>query len=82
MGVAVRDERDGAAWEPNPGAEEAEVATRAVELLLQLRADARAERDWESADDVREGLERVGVVVKDSQAGTQWEWSSCGTSEE
>jgi cysteinyl-tRNA synthetase len=51
-------------------------ATRAlaalVEAELAVRAKARAERDWATADAVRDRLAAAGVVVEDSPTGPRW----------
>jgi cysteinyl-tRNA synthetase len=49
-------------------------AERLVQLLLELRAEARAYRDWLLADRIRAGLSEVGVVVEDTPQGTRWRW--------
>ena len=43
-----------------------------VESQLTARADARATRDFGTADAVRKALEAKGVVIEDSAAGTRW----------
>jgi len=43
-----------------------------VDLLLQVRADARARADWAGADAIRDGLAELGVWVRDEPAATQW----------
>ena len=49
-----------------------EVLVPFVELLLQVRARARAGRDWETADFVRDGLARAGIEVRDGVDGSTW----------
>jgi hypothetical protein len=44
-----------------------------VELLVELRARAREDRDFELGDRIRDTLMRVGIDVHDSPAGTTWE---------
>jgi cysteinyl-tRNA synthetase len=44
-----------------------------VEMLLQLRQEAKANKDFESADRIREGLTKLGIVVKDRKDGADWE---------
>ncbi len=43
-----------------------------VEALLELRARARASRDWESADLIRDRLAAAGVEVRDEGEGSTW----------
>ncbi|MEE3082635.1 MAG: cysteine--tRNA ligase [Candidatus Thermoplasmatota archaeon] len=43
-----------------------------VEALLARRAIARAAKDWESADQIRDELAAMGVVVKDTPDGVIW----------
>ncbi len=51
-------------------------ATRALDALvtaeLAARAQARAERDWATADAVRARLAEAGIVVEDSATGPRW----------
>lgn len=44
-----------------------------VALLLELRASARAHRRFDDADMIRHGLEALGVEVRDTSAGVEWE---------
>jgi cysteinyl-tRNA synthetase len=43
-----------------------------VEAELEMRAQARAGRDWAAADAVRARLAAAGVVVEDSPTGARW----------
>ncbi|GAA4782054.1 cysteine--tRNA ligase [Microbacterium gilvum] len=43
-----------------------------VEQLLEQRADARAAKDWASADRIRDLFARAGVVLEDTAHGTTW----------
>jgi hypothetical protein len=43
-----------------------------VTALLELRARARAARDWETADLVRDRLAAAGVEVRDGTGGSTW----------
>jgi hypothetical protein len=44
-----------------------------VDALLAERAQARAERRFEGADRIRDGLVALGVEVRDTPAGTRWD---------
>jgi cysteinyl-tRNA synthetase len=45
-----------------------------MEMVLELRAQVRAEKNWALADRIRDGLANAGIVVKDSKEGTHWEF--------
>jgi cysteinyl-tRNA synthetase len=44
-----------------------------IELLIDVRTKLRAEGQWALADQVRDGLKQLGIVLKDNQQGTTWE---------
>ena len=49
----------------------AEVSPRVEELLVE-RETARAEKDWRRADEIRDELTGMGVVVEDGPDGQTW----------
>ena len=51
-----------------------ELAGRAVQALVDLRADSRAAGDWAASDRLRDVLAGVGVEVRDSREGSTWQW--------
>jgi cysteinyl-tRNA synthetase len=46
-----------------------------IELLIQIRADLRAARQFEIADTIRERLTKLGVTLEDTKQGTTWKAS-------
>ena len=44
-----------------------------VRAELDIRAKARAEKDWATADAVRDRLAAAGIVVTDTPSGAEWE---------
>ncbi|MBU6174551.1 MAG: cysteine--tRNA ligase, partial [Planctomycetes bacterium] len=44
-----------------------------MQLVIQLRADARAKRDFATSDAVRNGLSSIGIALQDGKNGTTWE---------
>ena len=44
-----------------------------VELVLELRAQARAEKRWAESDTIRDGLAAAGIEVRDTPEGVEWE---------
>ncbi len=45
-----------------------------IELLLQVRRDLRAARQWQLADTIRDSMTTLGVALEDSAQGTIWRW--------
>ena len=43
-----------------------------MKLLIQLRADARAAKDFATADTIRNRLNEIDVALEDRAAGTEW----------
>jgi cysteinyl-tRNA synthetase len=43
-----------------------------VELLLDLRRDARTARRFTESDRIRDGLADLGVEVRDTEHGVEW----------
>ena len=45
--------------------------TEAVSALIEARAQARQEKNWATADAIRDGINALGLVVEDTAAGTR-----------
>jgi cysteinyl-tRNA synthetase len=43
-----------------------------MQLILELRKNARSAKDFATADKIRDELTRAGVVVKDTKDGAVW----------
>jgi cysteinyl-tRNA synthetase len=43
-----------------------------IELLIQIRTELRAAKQWQLADRVRDGLTGLGVALEDGAGGTTW----------
>ena len=46
----------------------------AIDLLLGIRKEAKARKDWATSDHIRDALAAIGFNVKDTKDGG-WEWS-------
>jgi cysteinyl-tRNA synthetase len=44
-----------------------------MDLVLDLRQNARDNKDWTTSDKIRDGLASAGIVVKDGKEGTIWQ---------
>ncbi|HBE69269.1 MAG TPA: cysteine--tRNA ligase [Planctomycetaceae bacterium] len=50
-----------------------EVLDGLMNVLIELRAAARAKKDFETSDTIRDGLGAVGITLQDLKEGTTWE---------
>ena len=46
------------------------IESQLIELLLKIRAKARADKNWELADWVRSELKNLGIILEDRKDGT------------
>lgn len=45
---------------------------KAVDLLLDIRRQAKANKDWATSDHIRNELTALGFTIKDTKEGTEW----------
>jgi cysteinyl-tRNA synthetase len=45
-----------------------------IDFILKLREEARREKNWQLADQIRNGLAKLGVELKDTPHGVEWEF--------
>jgi len=55
------------------GSDDNELTTRVVDSMLNLRQKAKEERDWSTADRIRDALIAAGIKIKDTKDGFSWE---------
>lgn len=44
----------------------------AMQLIIELRADARSNKDWTTSDKIRDRLADADILIKDGKEGTEW----------
>jgi cysteinyl-tRNA synthetase len=75
LGVVLEDRSGGTDWTQS-GASGTTGSTSVIDgvmkLLIHLRADARAAKDFATADAIRNGLTTAGVTLEDRAGGTEW----------
>ncbi len=49
-----------------------EAYAQAVELLLEMRREAKSRKDWATSDLIRDRLGEIGFELKDTKEGTEW----------
>jgi cysteinyl-tRNA synthetase len=45
---------------------------KVVDMVLELRAKAKADKDWATSDKIRDELAAAGFEVKDTKDGVTW----------
>jgi cysteinyl-tRNA synthetase len=43
-----------------------------MDLVIDLRHQARENKDWTTSDKIRDGLAAAGITIKDGKEGTSW----------
>jgi cysteinyl-tRNA synthetase len=49
------------------------VISNLVQIILDLRIEARTNKDWATSDRLRDALAQAGVIIKDTKEGATWE---------
>ncbi len=67
-GITLEDRAGGTEWDG--GADDA--LDGVMQLLIDIRANARKEKDFATGDAVRDRLAAIGVALEDRAGGTEW----------
>ena len=62
--LGLRDEASGS---------NTQVVDGLMQMILDVRAQAKANKDWATSDKIRDSLNAIGIVVKDGKDGATWE---------
>jgi len=52
--------------------DQSELVNGLMSLILQIRQEARAKKDWATADQIRDALKELEIVIEDSPQGAKW----------
>ncbi|MBQ2114264.1 MAG: cysteine--tRNA ligase, partial [Selenomonadales bacterium] len=53
-------------------AQDDDLASDLMELIIEIRQQARQEKNWPVADRIRARLGELGIVLEDSPQGVKW----------
>ena len=67
LGLQSRSQESGARSQ-----EREEAFGKVVDMVLELRAKAKADKDWATSDKIRDELAAAGFEVKDTKDGVTW----------
>ena len=48
------------------------LTSKLIETLIALRKQAKENKDYQTADSIRDQLTKIGVILKDTKDGTEW----------
>ena len=63
---------DPEAWLRGASSEEGGLTDEDIEVLIQKRLEARANKDWAEADRIRDELKEQGILLEDGAGTTTW----------
>lgn len=63
---------DGETAAVDRGGDDGRLTEALVTMLLDIRQQARAARDWAMADSIRDRLQELGIAIEDTPDGTRW----------
>ncbi|MCL2376279.1 MAG: cysteine--tRNA ligase [Defluviitaleaceae bacterium] len=49
--------------------------TAEIEALIEQRNASKAAKNWAAADEIRDALANMGVIIKDTREGTKWHYA-------
>jgi len=52
--------------------EKEEELPKEIMELIQKREEARKRKDWKTADEIREKLRQMGIILEDTPKGVKW----------
>jgi cysteinyl-tRNA synthetase len=53
---------------------EADTIDGLMDIMLDIRQQARAQKNWAASDNIRQALEKIRIRVKDGKEGASWEF--------
>ncbi len=60
------------------GSRDADLLAKVMQLVIDLRAEARKSKNFATADAIRDGLAPTGVKLEDRAGGTEWSGGGAG----
>jgi cysteinyl-tRNA synthetase len=54
------------------GSDSSETVENLMQLILEIRMQARSQKDWATSDKIRDALATAGIQVKDGKEGVSW----------
>jgi cysteinyl-tRNA synthetase len=55
------------------GQEDEHLTSDLINIIVNLRQDAKNRKEWEVSDNIRQTLKNLGIIIKDRKDGADWE---------
>ena len=55
------------------GKEDEQLTRELINIIINLRQDAKERKEWEVSDKIRQMLKDLGIIIKDRKDGADWE---------
>lgn len=52
--------------------DDSKLVSQLIELIIEMRQQARQKKDWATADQLRDRLGEIGIVLEDTPQGVRW----------
>lgn len=70
--ITIEDTADGSRFRYEEVPEEGSL----IEYLLKMREEAKAGKDYEQADFIRDKLKNTGIIIEDTHEGARWKFNA------
>ncbi|MCL6561205.1 MAG: cysteine--tRNA ligase, partial [Firmicutes bacterium] len=71
-GIFKVDENSGKILIEGSAGNESALAEGLLNLIIEVRQEARKKKDWGTADRIRDGLKELGIILEDTPQGVRW----------
>ncbi|MFA7466718.1 MAG: cysteine--tRNA ligase [Desulfotomaculaceae bacterium] len=71
LGVLKTDKK-GKILLDEPDGEDDSLVEKLLQVIIQMRQNARKNKDWAAADGIRDQLKELGIVLEDTHSGVRW----------
>lgn len=71
LGIFKTDHDGKWLWGDN-GGEDAELVGALIDFIIEIRQDARQNKDWATADRIRDRLRELNIILEDTPTGVRW----------
>jgi cysteinyl-tRNA synthetase len=55
------------------GKEDEHLTSNLINIIVDLRQDAKSRKEWDVSDKIRQTLKDLGIIIKDKKDGAEWE---------